>query len=87
MFKWFKKTEKVQEIKPSYQFTIQVTLRPDKDVEEVTYEWDDDFIKFLRMKGYSGTSENLVVKKWLQVLIGKLATNLFDKSNTQSDFE
>lgn len=87
MFKWFKKTETKQDIKKSYQFTIHVTLDPEKDTEEVTYEWDDDFIKFLRIKGYSGTSENLVVKKWLQVLIGKLATNLFDKSNAQSEFE
>lgn len=90
MFKWFKKKEskqEVQEVKTSYQFTIQVTLKPDKDVEEVSYEWDDDFIKFLRAKGYSGTSENLVVTKWLQVLLGKLANNLLVKSNTQSEFE
>lgn len=87
MFKWFKKKEKPQETKTSYQFTIQVTLRPDKDVEEVTYEWDDDFIKFLRTKGYSGTSEDLVVKKWLQVLLGKLASNLLNKSKAHSEFE
>jgi hypothetical protein len=56
-------------------------------MEEVEYEWDEQFVEYLRKNGFSGTSDELVVKKWLQTLVVKLGEKLFDKSKVTSEYE
>lgn len=85
---WFKKKKKEEAVIPdNCIFTINVKIHPERDVEEVSYEWDENFVSYLRTKGFSGTSDELVIKKWLQTLVVKLGERLFDKSNARSDYE
>ena len=82
---WFKKKKEVK--KDICIFTINVKMHPERDMEEVSYEWDENFVEYLRKKGFAGTSDELVIKKWLQTLVVKLGERLFDKSKVTSEYE
>jgi|688.fasta_scaffold1492703_2 hypothetical protein len=85
---WFKKKKEIKEVeKDSCIFTINVKIHPERKMEEVEYEWDEQFVEYLRKNGFSGTSDELVVKKWLQTLVVKLGEKLFDKSKVTSEYE
>jgi hypothetical protein len=85
---WFKKKKEIKEVaKDTCVFTLTVQMHPERNVEEVSYEWDENFVEYLRKKGFAGTADETVVKKWMQTLVVKLGEKLFDKSTTTSEYE
>ena len=52
---------------------------------KMTMDWNDAFIKQLKQSGYSGTSDEAVVQKWLQQVSQQVANRM--NLDTTGDYE
>lgn len=84
LFNFFKKPKEVK--KEPYVSVIGENIHPEKGIE-LALDWNDDFIVYLRQNGYQGTSDELIVQKWLHTLYNDMSIRLQSKSNALGDFE
>jgi hypothetical protein len=52
---------------------------------KIELNWNDEFVEYLKKNGYTGTSEEAIVQKWLGQLYGQLAVDI--NPDKKSDFE
>jgi hypothetical protein len=69
MFDWFKKKDikKSENRKDSKEPWVQVVgedIDPERGIK-IELDWNDAFVKYLKNSGYTGTSDEAIVQKWL----------------------
>ena len=82
--KWFKNLFK-KKIKEPYVSIIGEHIDPENGIE-LALDWNDEFIKYLKHHGYVGTSDELIVQKWLQSLYEDMSLKMGEK-NQFGEFE
>lgn len=89
MFGWFSKKDTTDEIdkKNSKEPWVQVIgehVDPKQGIR-IELDWNDAFVDYLKRSGYTGTSDEAIVQKWL----AHLYQHLMEKMNPtqQSKFE
>jgi hypothetical protein len=50
------------------------------------WDWNNEFIKYLKSIGYVGTSDELIIQKWLMDLYKDVSGKLDDNNNVPGDF-
>jgi len=81
----FKKKDTITSNEP-YIKIIGDSIDPDRGLE-LTLDWNDAFIAYLRANGYHGTSEESIIQQWLGKLYADMQQKIQDKLNISSDFE
>lgn len=51
----------------------------------LSLDWNDDFIKYLRQKGYQGTSDEMIMQKYLESLYLDMSNRF--KATGKNEFE
>lgn len=82
LFSFFKSKPKNQ----PYISIIGDTIHPEHGIE-LALNWTDDFVKYLKESGYSGTTDELVIQKYLVVLYSDMIERIREKTNNISDYE
>jgi hypothetical protein len=82
--KWFKNLFK-KKTKEPYVSIIGENIDPENGIE-IALDWNAEFIKYLKQHGYTGTSDELIVQKWLQSLYNDMSTKL-GENNKFGEFE
>lgn len=54
---------------------------------ELEFDWNNEFVKLLRDTGYTGTSDESIVQKWLQVFAQDCADKVRDQSIIKGDYQ
>lgn len=78
MFKFLKFPKKVEP-----NITIQSSRLDPNGGIEISLDWNDEFVEYLKTNGYTGTSEETIVQKWLTRLYQDQLSKLND-SNTNT---
>jgi hypothetical protein len=82
--KWFKNLFKKKKVEP-YVSIIGEHVDPVNGIE-IALDWNTEFITYLKQHGYTGTSDELVVQKWLQSLYVDISSKL-GENNKFGEFE
>lgn len=69
MFNWFKRNipDPNEDKKKSKEPWVQVIgedIDPERGIK-IELDWNDAFVKYLKQNGYTGTSDEAIVQKWL----------------------
>ena len=84
MFNFFKRKKKVEE--PKKEPLIKIIgdeIDPVTNAIKLDLEWNDEFIKYLRDHGFTGTSDELVMKKYLESLYRDMSGRLDEKFKSE----
>lgn len=81
----FKKKDTITSNEP-YIKIIGDSIDPDRGLE-LTLDWNDAFIVYLRANGYYGTSEESIIQQWLGNLYADMQQRIQDNLNISSDYE
>ncbi len=52
---------------------------------ELSLDWNDEFVEYLRSQGYHGSEDELVIQKWLHSLYTDMESRL--KERNPGDFQ
>lgn len=79
-----KPTEEPKEAAPYIKISGDRIDR-DRGGIELTLDWNEEFVEYLRVQGYNGTSDELVIQKYLQVLYADISSRI--KDNNDDDYQ
>jgi hypothetical protein len=84
MFKFFSffKKKKATQKEPLIKI-IGDEIDPVTNAIKLDLEWNDEFIKYLRDHGFTGTSDELVMKKYLEGLYRDMSDRLDNKFKSE----
>ena len=54
---------------------------------ELDFDWNEEFVQLLRDSGYTGTSDETVVQKWLEVFAQDCANKVKDQTPMKGDYQ
>lgn len=74
-----------KEVEPLIQI-LGERIDPEKGVE-LTLDWNDEFITYLKSNGYHGTSDEAIIQHWLGDLYLDMQRRLQARINMNSDYE
>ncbi len=78
-----KPLKKSRHIEPHVQI-ISTAFDPRKGIK-IELDWNEEFVEYLKKNGYTGSSDESIVQKWLGQLYGQLITDI--NPGKTSDFE
>jgi hypothetical protein len=84
MFNIFRKKKKNPEGKDSTEPWVQVIgehIDPKYGIR-IELDWNDAFVDYLKRNGYTGTSDETIVQKWLAHLYKHLVENMNPNQST-----
>jgi hypothetical protein len=69
-----------------YISLIGETIHPEHGIE-LSLDWSDEFVRYLKDSGYTGTSDELIIQKYMLHLYSDMAERIRERTNNVSDFQ
>lgn len=85
MSKFASKFKKKKEA-TSYVSIIGDKIDPEHGIE-LKLDWNDEFIAYLKANGFTGTSDELIIQKWLHFMSLDVEQRIQDKTRNVSEFQ